>query len=349
MSLFHSSHHQHKQSLSKSNGIAVGQDVVSASTASDQPHVIKKKRTFFRGHAKSESSPSLKDIMVAPRDISAPLPLSPTLASKDASAPAPQRRLSRRLQKRQPSVSGASGSSSRRASPNNSPASSPNYVLDKPPRITGPDFSGHQNLYIMEDGQDDEMYTLFEIISGSRPMNYTSTHSEQSSAAPSPQLPSEETKQPTQQENQTDSKKSKHMGHSRNTSASSEYSEISNSTYETEFSDFQFDFGTDNDKHASHRLSAPTPSSPSDGLTFHKRHMSMGMIKEYNRTSMKNEYEDCVESIGGLTTDDESDYSDYGDDWDDVIVEEGLAIQMSISKCVSPVLVVISPRSSLEL
>ncbi|KAK6524012.1 hypothetical protein TWF694_005680 [Orbilia ellipsospora] len=348
MSLFHSHHHQHKQSISKSSGVAVGQDIAPAATA-DHPHVIKKKRTFFRGHSKSESSSSLKDIIVAPRDISAPLPLSPGMANQDSSAPAPQRRLSRRLQKRQPSVSGGSGSSSRRASPNNSPSASPNYVLDKPPRLTGPDFSSHQNLYIMEDGQDDEMYTLFEIISGSRPMTYSSTHSEQSSSpAPSPQLPSEENKQSTQQEKETDSKKAK-LGHSRNTSASSEYSEISNSTYETEFSDFQFDFGTEVDKHTSHRLSAPTPSSPSEGLTFHKRHMSMGMIKEYNRSSMKNEYDDCVESIGGLTTDDESDYSDYGDDWDDVIVEEGLAIQMSISKCSSPVLVVISPRSSLEL
>lgn len=352
MSLFHSK--SQMQMMPKST-VTIGQDIGADHTSdSHQGTQLKKKRTFFRGHAKSDSVSSLKDIMVVPRDVSITLaPASAKEFGKDDSRPVSPKRSSsttRRLQKRPPSSVG-SGSSSRRPSPNNSPAPSPSYTLDKPPRIASKDYTpAHQNLYIMDDGQDDEMYTLFEIISGTKPMNPQSN----SSAAPSPELPMDQQRCELKRGKRTNNNV---VGHSRNTSSSSAYSVMSSSTYQTEFSDFQFEFGGDHEKTGVPRSasssnfpsgtsSSPSPNSIQDGMTFQRRHnLSMGIINEHPAVELKNAYEDCVASIGDLTTDDESDFSfEYGDEWDDVVFEEGLAIQMSIRSC-SPSLVMITPRS----
>ncbi|EPS37572.1 hypothetical protein H072_8740 [Dactylellina haptotyla CBS 200.50] len=356
MSLFH--HHKHNHSKSSS---AVGQDPEMENhhhhhnlhhhlhhlSHIDLHQVIKKKRTFFRGHTKAESSASIRDVMTVPRDavISSPLQSPTELGHHDAPSQVPQRRASttRRLQKRPPSTAGPS-SPSRRAGPSDSPASSPSYVLDKPPQISGPDFTpAHQNLYIMEDGQDDEMYTLFEIINGNKPMDISDTQTTSTSAVSSPELPMESQRAEFKKNKSTTANP---LGHSRNTSASSAYSTRTSGTYETEFTDFHFDFSGDGEKNVS---PISTTTVGSEALTFHKRHGSIGIISErVSPAEVKNEYDDCVESIGDLTTDDESEFDD-DEEWDDVVLEEGLAIQMSISKFSSPLLVVISPRSSCEL
>ncbi|KAK6354465.1 hypothetical protein TWF730_008865 [Orbilia blumenaviensis] len=361
MSLFHSTKPQLPKSASfhsSHQSDLIGLD----NTASTDIPVVKKRRTFFRGHAKSDSASSLKDIMVVPREV-AVTPLPPHSAKEAVihhphPAPphheglpasprrnaSPKRRASttRRLQKRPPSHSGGSS----RTSPNGSPAPSPNYVFDKPPRISSKEYTpAHQNLYIMDDGQDDEMYTLFEMISGSKPMtlNTAGAQSQPSSAFPSPELPMDSQRC----ELKRNGKANPPLGHSRNTSASSEYSVMSTSTYQTEFSDFQFEFnGTD------HHDKEGTLRGVPQEFTFPRKAMTapVGKTGDLLSIEMTNDYEDCVASIADLTSDDESDYSfEHGDDLDDLVLEEGLAIQVQIRKYCSPILVMISPRSSCEL
>ncbi|KAK6497912.1 hypothetical protein TWF481_012308 [Arthrobotrys musiformis] len=368
MSLFHTAKPQLPKSSSFLQSDLIAQESAAITTADTQ--TVKKKRTFFRGHAKSDSASSLKDIMVVPREVTVtPLPPHsaketvihghnhhhPTasyhegLPASPRQSASPRRRSSttRRLQKRPPSHH---SSSSSRTSPNTSPAPSPNYVFDKPPRISSKDYTpAHQNLYIMDDGQDDEMYTLFEMISGSKPMSFTGNSaaqsSHQSSAYPSPELPMD-----TQR---FDFKQNKRFngpsGHSRNTSASSEYSVMSTSTYQTEFSDFQFEFNNVADRHDG---KDGTLRGASQDFTFPRKSITSitGKNGDLLNVEMTNDYEDCVASIADLTSDDESDYGyEHGDDLDDLVLEEGLAVQVQIRKYCSPVLVMISPRSSCEL
>ncbi|KAF3920617.1 hypothetical protein ABW21_db0203316 [Orbilia brochopaga] len=322
MSLF-----QAKPQMPKSTSLGLADSGLDLTSTVESHQVIKKKRTFFR-HGKS-SSTSITQIMV-PKDV----PLSPTTPHSAKELPmhddysfglaSPRRSTSsaRRLQKRPPSTS----SSSSRASPSGSPAPSPNYVLDKPPRISSKEYAPtHQNLYILEDGQDDEMYTLFEMISGNRPM-----------VVNQPANP----EQPL--ENQRFKPKREHKSaHSRNTSSSSAYSVMSSSTYETEFSDFQFEFG------AEHERSRSIRSGGSQYGPQAKHPRDMGIINEH--APIETHYEDCVASIGDLTTDDDSDYSsDYGDDFDDVILEQGLAVQIFFTKVYTPTLITISPRIRCE-
>ncbi|KAK6529941.1 hypothetical protein TWF281_009091 [Arthrobotrys megalospora] len=352
MSLFHAT----KPQLPKSASFQSSHLSDFPETPTTDTPIVKKKRTFFRGHAKADSVSSLKDIMVVPREVTVtPLPphsaketvihhphLSAHLAHHETVPASPRRRSStttRRLQKRPPSHSGGSS----RASPNGSPAPSPNYVFDKPPRISSKDYTpAHQNLYIMDDGQDDEMYTLFEMISGSKPMSFNA-QSQSSSAYPSPELPMDSQRCELKRNKKTGAP----IGHSRNTSASSEYSVMSTSTYQTEFSDFQFEFsGTGSlDKEGTLR------GIPQE-FTFPRKTMSapIGKSNDLLSVEMTNDYEDCVASIADLTSDDESDYSfEHGDDLDDLVLEEGLAIQVQIRKYCSPMVVMISPRSSCEL
>ncbi|EWC43734.1 hypothetical protein DRE_07394 [Drechslerella stenobrocha 248] len=309
-----------KSQMPKSAAFALTETVPEPSSP-DGHQVLKKKRTFFR-HGKTSSSASLTQIMV-PRDV----PLSPTSphsareVHEDSPLASPRRSSSsaRKLQKRPPSTSGSSS----RASPVSSPVSSPNYVLEKPPRIPTKDYApSHQNLYILDDGQDDEMYTLFEMISGNRPMIIKDP-------AANPEL-SPDTKQ-------RKSKGPHQSAHSRNTSSSSAYSVMSSSTYETEFSDFQFEFGLDHDRARAIRSTAAPCSSQV------KPTLNMGIINEH--PSVETHYEDCVASIGDLTTDDDSDYSsDYGDDFDDVVLEEGLAVQVFFTKVCMPTMITLSSK-----
>ncbi|KAF3206890.1 hypothetical protein TWF191_001163 [Orbilia oligospora] len=324
MSLFHAT----KPQLPKSSSFHQADLNTQESTAiPTDPQTVKKKRTFFRGHAKADSASSLKDIMVVPREVTV-TPLPPHSAKET---------------KRPPSHSGGSS----RTSPNASPAPSPNYVFDKPPRISSKDYTpAHQNLYIMDDGQDDEMYTLFEMISGSKPINFNGSgaQSQSSSAYPSPELPMDSQRCELKRNNK---KLNGPSGHSRNTSASSEYSVMSTSTYQTEFSDFQFEFNN-----ADHHDKEGTLRGVPQEFTFPRKAMNshVGKNTDLLGVEMMNDYEDCVASIADLTSDDESDYSfEHGDDLDDLVLEEGLAIQVQIRKYCSPILVMISPRSSCEL
>ncbi|KAJ6255819.1 hypothetical protein Dda_9429 [Drechslerella dactyloides] len=321
MSLF-----QTKSQLPKSTSLGLT-DLGPDLTSSVEGHqVLKKKRTFFR-HGKS-SSASITQIMV-PKDV----PLSPTtphsakeIHHEDYSLASPRRSTSsaRRLHKRAPSAS----SSSSRASPNSSPAPSPNYVLDKPPRISSKEYAPtHQNLYILDDGQDDEMYTLFEMISGNRPMVVNQPAD--------PELPLEGQRfKPKRNQNKS--------AHSRNTSSSSAYSVMSSSTYETEFSDFQFEFGAEHDRARAARFTGAHYGPQA------KNTQNMGIINEH--PPVETHYEDCVASIGDLTTDDDSDYSsDYGDDLDDVILEQGLAVQVFFTKVCTPTVITITSKLGYQL
>ncbi|KAK6511056.1 hypothetical protein TWF506_010138 [Arthrobotrys conoides] len=364
MSLFHTAKPQLPKSTSFHQADLIAQESTSA-TATD-PQTVKKKRTFFRGHAKADSASSLKDIMVVPREVTV-TPLPPHSAKETVihghghhhpniphheglpasprRSASPRRRSSttRRLQKRPPSHSGGSS----RTSPNASPAPSPNYVFDKPPRISSKDYTpAHQNLYIMDDGQDDEMYTLFEMISGSKPMSFNGSgaQSQPSSAYPSPELPMESQRCELKRHHK---KLNGPSGHSRNTSASSEYSVMSTSTYQTEFSDFQFEFN-----HADPHDKEGTLRGAPQEFTFPRKATNnhAGKNTDLLGVEMTNDYEDCVASIADLTSDDESDYSfEHGDDLDGLVLEEGLAIQVQIRKYCSPILVMITPRSSCEL
>ncbi|KAK6334202.1 hypothetical protein TWF696_002703 [Orbilia brochopaga] len=325
MSLF-----QTKPQMPKSTALALGlADTGSDLAGNVEGHqILKKKRTFFR-HGKS-SSASITQIIV-PKDV----PLSPTTPhsakemhmhedySLGLASPRRSTSSARRLQKRPPSTS----SSSSRASPNSSPAPSPHYVLDKPPRISSKEYAPtHQNLYILDDGQDDEMYTLFEMISGNRPMVVKQP------ANPEPRLENQRFK-PKRDHNKS--------AHSRNTSSSSTYSTMSSSTYETEFSDFQFEFSAEHDRSRAIRSGGAHYGSQA------KNTRDMGIINEH--PPVETHYEDCVASIGDLTTDDDSDYSsDYGDDLDDVILEQGLAVQVFFTKVFTPTIITISPRIRCE-
>ncbi|KAF3934055.1 hypothetical protein ABW19_dt0204088 [Dactylella cylindrospora] len=287
-------------------------------------HIIKKKRTFFL-HNRSESSASQMTSLDATTTLPTTLPPStPFTPLKENSFLSSLQRSSstRKLQKRP--LSGSSVSTA-------SPAPSPNYILDKPPRISSKDYThAYQNLYILGDGQDDEMYTLFEMINGTRPIVYDTTLSPElssTSAATTPNMSSES------QRREQKPASSGGKNHSRASSSSSS-SAMSNTTYQTDFSDFQFDF-------APEHIEKPVLPRPNAQELFQRKlAANMSIINE--QPSVESDYEDFVDD---LTSDDDSD-SDYGDE-DDFIIEEGQAIQVSLQRICTPTIITI--RSSCEL